>query len=202
MFPLEDIDDAENLILLCGIHHKMVDDQSSTYTVESLRDIKNTHEAWVSSTLSGERTDEPVRIQRISGNAPSHLVRLTSGQDLAKVVGSALAFSFEHDDPQTDTEVELLSGFLQEAQDWGELWPDLDAGGRVRAAHRMNTLVHELEAAAFWVFGGTEVQILKGGVGTPSEFPVAILRVIRTTNAEIIKIDPRPKGTNARAKPK
>ena len=34
------IDSYENLILLCRVHHKMVDDQSNTYTAEVLRQKK------------------------------------------------------------------------------------------------------------------------------------------------------------------
>lgn len=42
----------ENLILLCLDHHKLIDDNPSTYTVEELRSLKARHEAWV-ETLDG-----------------------------------------------------------------------------------------------------------------------------------------------------
>lgn len=35
----------DNLILLCGSHHKIIDDDQLTYTVLVLRDMKSTHEA-------------------------------------------------------------------------------------------------------------------------------------------------------------
>ena len=44
----------DNRILLCKNHHKMVDDQPDTYTVEILHQIKNEHEAWVRQTLEAE----------------------------------------------------------------------------------------------------------------------------------------------------
>jgi hypothetical protein len=153
--------------------------------------LKANHEKWVSSTLAEEKQLPPVRLRGIKENIPSHLIRLTSGQDVMKVVASSSAFSFEHDEPQSEAEVELLSGFLQEAQDWGDLSSDLEAGDRVKAAYRMSTLVRELEEAGFWVFGGREVQRLEGGVGPPSSFPVAILRVARATNPEIMHVDLR-----------
>lgn len=37
----------DNLILLCKDHHKMIDDQHNTYTIEVLHRIKDEHEAWV-----------------------------------------------------------------------------------------------------------------------------------------------------------
>lgn len=49
---------ADNLILLCGDHHKLVDDQQNTYTVEKLRDIKRVHEATVSAALSPAEKEE------------------------------------------------------------------------------------------------------------------------------------------------
>jgi hypothetical protein len=33
-FPADKLDEAENLILLCKVHHKLVDDQTETYTAD------------------------------------------------------------------------------------------------------------------------------------------------------------------------
>ena len=33
-YPAELVDSYDNLLLLCRVHHKMVDDQPDTYTVE------------------------------------------------------------------------------------------------------------------------------------------------------------------------
>ena len=40
-----------NLILLCRVHHKQVDDQPLTYTPERLLDFKTDHERWVHDSL-------------------------------------------------------------------------------------------------------------------------------------------------------
>lgn len=40
-----------NLILLCKVHHKLIDDQPNTYTVEKLKDLKVNHEKWVRESL-------------------------------------------------------------------------------------------------------------------------------------------------------
>lgn len=48
----EDRDKYDNLILLCRIHHKIVDDQPGEYTVEKLRKMKKEHENWVSKSLT------------------------------------------------------------------------------------------------------------------------------------------------------
>lgn len=188
-FVPEDLDEPENLILLCRVHHKMVDDQCETYTVEVLQKLKANHEKWVSSTLTEQDRIPPVRVKRIKENIPTHLVRLTSGGALLAIVDRASAFAFEHDDLKSQAEVDLISSVLQEAQDYGDLSGDLEAGDRVKAAFEMSARLEELEQAGFLVFGGREIRRLEGGVGTPSLFPVAILLVLRASDPEIIKVD-------------
>ena len=41
-----------NLILVCRIHHKMIDDQTNAYTIEKLHQFKKEHESWVQENLS------------------------------------------------------------------------------------------------------------------------------------------------------
>jgi hypothetical protein len=48
----EQRDMYDNLILMCKIHHKLVDDQEKTYTVEILHQMKNDHIEWVNRNLS------------------------------------------------------------------------------------------------------------------------------------------------------
>lgn len=50
------IDDYDNLILMCGDHHTIIDDKSNLalYTVEKLQNIKKEHENWVLSKFSVE----------------------------------------------------------------------------------------------------------------------------------------------------
>jgi hypothetical protein len=49
---VEQRDKFANLILLCNVHHKQVDDQVATFTVERLTQIKAEHEAWVRASLN------------------------------------------------------------------------------------------------------------------------------------------------------
>lgn len=41
-----------NLLLLCLTHHKIIDDDSATYTAEKLHQLKDKHYDWVASSLS------------------------------------------------------------------------------------------------------------------------------------------------------
>ena len=59
----EQRDKYGNLILMCAVHHKVIDDQSGEYTVERLQQMKRDHENWVRSSLGGfdaarQRDDE------------------------------------------------------------------------------------------------------------------------------------------------
>lgn len=58
----EQRDKYGNLILLCSIHHKNIDDQPGQFTVEHLHQLKNGHEAWVREKLNfdpaAQRDDE------------------------------------------------------------------------------------------------------------------------------------------------
>lgn len=51
-----------NLILLCNVHHKQIDDQIKAFSVERLHEIKIAHETWVRTQLSfdaeAQRHDE------------------------------------------------------------------------------------------------------------------------------------------------
>ncbi|MFD2881816.1 HNH endonuclease [Paenibacillus rhizoplanae] len=46
--PKDVIDTYDNFILLCRIHHKMIDDQPETFTEDIIKQIKVNHELWVS----------------------------------------------------------------------------------------------------------------------------------------------------------
>lgn len=189
-YPKEKLDSYENLILLCRIHHKMVDDQEGTYTTDILRQMKSNHEVSVSEKLKGKKDTKTIKLKRIKKNIPAYLSRLTSGKQVLDVMGNAYAGSLNHDELHSQTEVDLVGGFLQSAQDWGEMWSELEPASQVSASFELTQALQELEEAGFFVFGGREVQVLEGGnQEEPSPWPVAILWVLRKDNESIIRVD-------------
>ena len=48
----EERDKYNNLILMCKVHHKMIDDQPLEYTVDKLHQMKTEHLEWVAKNLS------------------------------------------------------------------------------------------------------------------------------------------------------
>ncbi len=53
----EEVNSASNIILLCPTHHKIVDDQTNTYTVEDLMKMKQDHESKIANKR-GERVKD------------------------------------------------------------------------------------------------------------------------------------------------
>jgi hypothetical protein len=56
----------------------------------------------------------------------------------------------------------------------------------MRAARSLDEHIGELERAGLWVFGYREEQILEGGPGPDTNWPVAHIQALRNTNPEII----------------
>jgi hypothetical protein len=70
-------------------------------------------------------------VKEESGNKPqdvSFLVRITSGTELFKIIFGADGYQFDNDRLANETEVELVSSFLQDLHDWGELGDDVNHG--------------------------------------------------------------------------
>ena len=51
-FPAEEVDAYENLILLCKVHHKQVDDQPVEFDAARLRALRRRHEEWVAAVTA------------------------------------------------------------------------------------------------------------------------------------------------------
>lgn len=149
-YPTNKLDFYENLILLCRIHHKLIDDQYTKYTAEILKQIKENHGKWVSEQLDKNPKISPeMRIKRIPGNIPKYLHRIASGKEILNIVEGADTFSFDHDELSSDEEVKIIGEFLDIVKDWGDLGHDLDLGFRVETTYRLTNLIKELDEAGF-----------------------------------------------------
>jgi hypothetical protein len=185
-FPKNKIDHYDNLILLCKVHHKKVDDQEKTYTSNKLHEIKKRHEEWVNKNLSSSLKLNKLVIKRIKGNIPQFLVKFTSGRELLNILIGACASDFDHDELKTEEEVNIVSIFLQNTQEIGDFGLDLNSSDKIRISYDLSKEIKELDNYGFWVFGGREIRKLESSENV-SIWPVAIIRIFRKTNPEIIK---------------
>ncbi|MBR9883422.1 MAG: helix-turn-helix transcriptional regulator [Oceanospirillales bacterium] len=117
----------------------------------------------------------------------SFYFRIVNGTQLAEVVGGAYAYRLNHDDPRSEDEADTLAWAAQSIKDWGEIWSDLEAGDRVKAAYDLSQLIQELGATGIWVFGLRTNEHYPGVQG--DKWPVANIFLMREDNPKIIKLD-------------
>lgn len=113
-FPVNELNSYDNLILLCKVHHKIVDDQETTYTVKVLRERKRQHVEYVRRGL------EPIAVK------PSKEPIVTVGADLIEKEIGILSSNFANISVQT--EIIRFKGKLL-AEDW--YWNDSASPNRL-----------------------------------------------------------------------
>lgn len=107
-FPNYRIDEVANLLLLCQIDHKLIDDQYEKYTPSNLSKIKTNHENWVNSKLIDQEAIPSIKIKRDRANIPQKFPPVFSGGDLMNLVSGNCGFYQSFPDDLSDDEVELL----------------------------------------------------------------------------------------------
>ena len=180
-------DDLKNLLLLCRVHHKMVDDQFETYTTELLQSIKANHETWVDSRFKEKDALSAVKIRRLKNEIPALLKSVESGQELFNLASGCHGSYQNHSDNLTEDEVESVGGFLQSLKDWVDCAGDLEPIDKVRAASSLTNELQELKRIGFLVFAANERQRLEGGIGAPSDFRVLHVSVVRSNDVNIVQ---------------
>ena len=142
------------------------------------------------STQKGKSDSIQATVQphvvRIPKNIPSSLPRIASGKVLVGLVNEISAHHFDHDDDLSESEVELVGGFIQELSDWIDIISEIQPLERVRLVRHGQELIKQLEKQGFFVFGAKEFQTLEGGVGPPSPWTILHLSVRRRNDPQII----------------
>ena len=171
-------DEYANLILLCRVDHKRIDDQPAYYTVERLHEMKAAHEARVMGAFKSGR---PSRYWTIP-KEPSE-VRLTfSGSELLKHIASAEMYQFDHPDPSDAQEAELVGDLLQVLRDFGDIHDDVSVVDQVRESHRLTEVLESLLVRSLFVYIGSYVRTMHvDGEKTP--FRVAVV-IVKRVNLE------------------
>lgn len=197
LFPKDKIDSYENLILLCRVHHKLVDDQHQTHTVGKLRQIKTDHEKWVADKLSAESSQRTrIRIKRKKGNAPRLLPRITSGKQLVALAMGACQFFWDYSEPTNNEEAALISTFMDVVSNL-DVYSD-EASAQVQLALDLTEQIRQLDNAGFWVFADRENQVIEGGILPPASWPELFVAVIRKADDRILHLEGAEDGERAK----
>ena len=159
--PTEQLDQYSNLLLLCKVDHKRIDDQPAIYTIEKLRTLKADHELWVENTL-----EVPVSTGvKADGARPVRIERIQTGKELLALVENCLAFHIDHPEPEDEEEAEIIAGFAGQVQDWSDIHDDIDAGERIRVGFGLTSLIRTIETYSLTIWGGRYSGSIVGGVG-------------------------------------
>ncbi len=128
--------------------------------------------------LATIRPDMADEVRRAASKLrPLHQVE--SGKRLAEIVGNTHANQFFNDSPETRDEMEVVAGFLQQMQDWGDLWSDLEAGAHVEAEFSMQEALRELSARGWEVYGERRKGQCKVGEQIMDDWHISVLAVVR-----------------------
>lgn len=189
----EEIDSLDNLLLLCRVHHKLVDDQPETFAADTLRQLKANHEEWVKGRLVEESQKEPVRIVRNSNEIPTHLSLVTSAKALLDLARDCHGHYYDYPEDLAETDLDCVGGFLQNLTDWVDLGIN-EPYERINAQKSIAESMSELDRARLRVYVAREKQQLRGGSMLPSAFYALHLRIIRCDDSSQIPLPASTEG--------
>jgi len=182
--PPDEVDTYANLLLLCPIHHKIVDEQVTHYTEQCLHDLKREHERWVKEKISP--ATPAIKIHDPEAGKPVTLQRIDTGKALMNAVAHTFAAHHDHPEPQSLEEAELIGAFFQNTSDYIDIWDDIEPSGRIQAEFSMSEEITRLREAGLVVYAAARTHIVEGGVEARAPWPVAYI-VIRRNDDEPIK---------------
>lgn len=179
-----DLDGYDNRILLCRVHHRVVDEQTAKYTVEELHKIKSAHEHWVSTRLH-EITPAPIRLKAVKPGRgePVHLTAIRTGKAAWDVVVGCGLYHHEPlaEDEASEEACDVAAEFLTDLQDVANLSDAISDNGfnAVRDAQRsLRDDLKELDAHGLVAFGGQRQLMITGGIGQdmPVKMSIVVIR--------------------------
>jgi hypothetical protein len=163
---IADIDGYDNLILLCRKHHKQVDDQRSSFTVERLKAIKQEHE-----NREANRSG-PVRlIPDPTKPTPRVLKLCMTGEDLWYAVDGSMSFNPSWPGGLADEQGDAVDELLDELRDLMDVADELSYRDKRDAGKRLGEYILRLASVGLLVVTRKRYLLLTGGVsGDPSSW--------------------------------
>jgi hypothetical protein len=108
-------DGLGNLILLCRVCHRLVDDQPQTYSADGLREMRARHVQWVRSRTGSGSSLPNAAFSALPDGLQLELV--ASGRQLVELLGGSEDIVFRHDQPHDHADAALMSEFLKRVED-------------------------------------------------------------------------------------
>lgn len=124
---------------------------------------------------------------REAGKRIRTLPEIASGKGLAHVVEHAEAYKFANDDLKDEAEANLIGGFLQELEDWGDISSMIGVSERIQGEVMLDHSLREIQGAGWKVFGRrARKEILSGD--KKEVWSVAEIVVARHDVTEVFEI--------------
>lgn len=116
--------------------------------------------------------------------------RLTTGREVVDVAtGCHFSYSF-NDEPNNDTEIDLVGGFIQELRDWCDIWDDIEVPEQMRTTVHISEMVEELKGAG-WTVYGSRIKGKKKIANVESEWTWYAIAVLRGEPKGVVFVDGR-----------
>ncbi len=114
--PIDDRNRYANLILLCNVHHKIIDDNEGVWPVDRLKALKEEHEVWVEQSLGLDHSK--VRDDTVYAEYVDEWVKLAHINDWTAWSSWVLGSGQPRILTEIDADLKSLRGWLL-----GRIWP-------------------------------------------------------------------------------
>ena len=194
-------DDYSNAIPLCFDCHAEVRQYDSRhpkgirFTEDELIQHRDNWYKQVSCENRGEQKQEnkplqPLKLHRQKGYRDIVLTQIRSGNELVNILQNANALEYAVPDAAKQEEAEMFSEIIQQISDWIDYFSfGTEPSETIMIGYRLNNIISELDKNGFFLFGAKEIRALTGGlIETSESFPVALIRIIRKEDPQIIRV--------------
>ena len=196
-------DTFENAIPLCFNCHADVGHYNPKHPKGnrySKRELIQHRKKWYERVRSGETGDKekkeevpPLTVKRESNQEGILLPRIKSGKELLSYIQNASVMEYDHDEPKTYQEAEIVADFVQLLYDLLDECIDMEPMDAIKYGFLLNEEIEKLEKEGYVLFANRENRIVKEGTRFSEMLPVFIVRIVRKDNPRIYKFGDKQK---------
>lgn len=191
-------DTFENAIPLCFDCHAQVRQYDSRHpkgTKYTEAELIRHRDLWYEKVKEDHKVDlhndsdpiEPIKFLHQKGFKNIKLYIVTTGKELLSYFQDASAMEYDHFEPESVDEVNLIGDFIAELQELLDCQGLYSPSERVMCAFALSDKIKVLKEKGILIFCGVEQRLVAGGVLTPQNFPTVLVRIVRNNDDSIIR---------------
>lgn len=143
-----DINGYDNLILLCGNHHDLIDQLHQEYSIDRLKAIKASHEKWVYDTLQNDSNAFPQ-----GEHCLKILSRMTSGAKLSNLFSDTSGYVLDYTAIEDIEERKAVCHFFDYLKDYAEISFSLGLSEKIDFEQEIESQIETLAQMGVALFG-------------------------------------------------